>query len=1011
MYKFAINRPITILMAVMALIIFGLKSYTSMPLALFPNVDFPIITIQTVYPGADAKTVESKITDKVEEAVSGINGIDKLNSTSYEGLSYVIVQFDLDRNINEAANDVRDKIGGVILPNNAEAPLVQKISTAGEAISLFVESKTGDMSALMLLVDEKIKPKLQRINNVGDVDIDGYQDREIRILIDPYLLNKYNITASELQNKISNENYKTSTGKSINAKQELIIKFQGDAKTIEALANIEVKEGIRLKDVAIVLDGLSDIKSYTSLNGNAGVMLNIMKISGTNVIGIIDEAKSILPELKSMTGDNYQLTLIKDQSDKIRNSVDQVKFDLIFGAILAIVIVFLFLRNITATIVSALAIPTSIIGTFAIIDYMGYDLNKLTLIGLTLAIGIFIDDAIVVIENISKKMEAGVEAFEATYEGVHEIAFSLLAISAMLLAVFIPVAFMGGMVGKFFNAFAMTVASGIVLSYLVAIMFIPTVGARVLRHKETKFHAKTEPLLKALDNAYVKILMPLIRYKYITVFLTFGLLFASGKIFNDVGMDFVPAEDNSEFQITVKAEIGTSIEAMKKSMLPILTALDSDKVVEYQALSIGYTTANESHKALVYVKLKPIKDREANQAEIINRYRDQFKSINDMVIAVEKIPPINTGSSNAPFQVVITGDSLEELKNISQKVSQMLGQFQGAVDIDTDYQDGKPEITVSILRHNASRLGITAIQIASILNANYSSDRKISNFEQNGREYDITIRFDDHNRANIENLKKIQVRAANGEYVFLDGLIKFEQGSSIASVNRFDRERKVMISSNLSNIPLDSLVNHLEANIGKLLPDGYKYTYAGDVERMQETAVSFSGAVGLAVILIYLILAALYESLIQPIIIMVTMPLAFTGVITALGLSGNNFSLFVMIGIILLLGMVGKNAILVVDFANRAIKQGESVDEALKHAGEKRLRPILMTTFAMVGAMMPLAFGSGVGHELNSPMALSVIGGLISSTILALLVVPAFYKILYPVDRWLRKFYEVGNLE
>lgn len=1010
MYKFAINRPITILMAVMALIIFGIKSYTSMPLALFPNVDFPIVTIQTVYPGADAKTVESKITDKIEEAVSGINGIDKLNSTSYEGLSYVTVIFDLEMDINEAANDVRDKIGGVILPDNALAPRVQKISTAGQAISVFVVSETGDMSALMQLVDEKIKPKLQRISNVGDVDIDGYQDREIRILVDPYLLNKYNLSAIELQNIIGNENFKSSSGKSINDKQELIIKFQGDAKDIESLGNIAIKPGLRLKDVAKVFDGLSDVASYSSYNGQVGVMLNIMKISGTNVIGIIDETKQLLPELKSLAGDNYQISLIKDQSDKIMHSVDQVKFDLVFGAILAIIIVFIFLRNFTATIVSALAIPTSIIGTFAIIDYMGYDLNKLTLIGLTLAIGIFIDDAIVVVENISKKMESGMEAYQATYEGVHEIAFSLLAISAMLLAVFIPVAFMGGLIGKFFNAFAMTVASGIVLSYFVAIMFIPTIGARVLRHKETKFHAKTEPMFQALDNAYVKILKPLIRFKYITVLVTFGLLILSSKIFTNVGMDFVPAEDNSEFQITVKAEVGTSITEMKNRIKPIMDVIKKDNMVDYYALSIGYTTAKESHKALVYIKLKPIEQRGLGQADIIVNYREKFKSIQSMTLAVEKIPLINTGSSNAPLQIVITGDSLEKLSEISQQVSRMLGDFEGAVDIDSDYQDGKPEISISVIRHNTARLGITAMQIAALLNSNYSSDSKISNFEQKGREYDITLRFDDESRANIDNLKKLQIRADNGEYVFLDGLIRFEQSSSIATINRFDRERKVLITSNVSNVSLSSIVNQVDANIAQILPEGYHYTFAGDVEQMQKTVVSFSTAVGLAVILIYLILAALYESLIQPIIIMVTMPLAFTGVITALGLSGNNFSLFVMIGIILLLGMVGKNAILVVDFANRAIKQGESVDEALIHAGEKRLRPILMTTFAMVGAMLPLAFGSGAGHEMNSPMALSVIGGLISSTILALLVVPAFYKILYPVDSWLRKWYEVEKI-
>ncbi|MCF6193588.1 MAG: efflux RND transporter permease subunit, partial [Kangiellaceae bacterium] len=332
--------------------------------------------------------------------------------------------------------------------------------------------------------------------------------------------------------------------------------------------------------------------------------------------------------------------------------------------------------------------------------------------------------------------------------------------------------------------------------------------------------------------------------------------------------------------------------------------------------------------------------------------------------------------------------------------------FKGVVDVDSDYELGQPEINISIKRQSAARVGVTAQQIAAVLNASYSSDIKIANFEDKGREYDITLRYDDTNRANLDNLKKMQIRTPSGEFVFLDGLITIEKSSSITSVNRYDRQRKVLISANIANIPLNAVVAHVDENIGKLLPEGYAYVYDGDVERMQDTAQAFSMAVGLAVILIYLILAALYESIIQPVIIMITMPLAFTGVITALGLSGNNFSLFVMIGIILLLGMVGKNAILVVDFANRAIKQGQSVDNALIQAGEKRLRPILMTTFAMVGAMMPLAFGSGAGHEMNSPMALSVIGGLISSTVLALLVVPAFYKILYPVDRWLRTFYE-----
>jgi HAE1 family hydrophobic/amphiphilic exporter-1 len=1006
MYKFAINRPITTLMGVLTFIVFGLMSYKTMPVNLFPNVDFPVVTIQTAYNGADASTVETKVTDKIEEVVSGIDGIDKLFSTSYEGFSVVTIQFELFKDLDVATNDVRDKIGTLILPDEVEKPTVKKLGASGTVINLFVADKKNNPTALMRLADEKLKPKLQRIKGVGEVNIIGYQDREIRIFVDPFLLNKYNLTPLDLQNIVASQNINQGAGKLINNDQEIIVKVKADALNVQELANIHIKPGLKLKDIAKIEDGLSDTSSYSSFNGNQGVMLEVKKISGENVLDIINNVKQIMPTLETIVGENYELQLLQDQSEKILVNINNVTFDLIYGSILAIIIVFFFLRNFTATFVSALAIPTSIIGTFAIIDWMGYDLNRLTLIGLTLAIGIFIDDAIVVIENITKKMEEGMEPFQASFEGIKEVAFSILAISSVLLAVFIPVAFMDGIVGMFFNSFAMTVAAGIVISYFVAVMFIPTVGARVLSDGESKFFHLTEPFFRAMDRIYVAILKPLIRFKTLTIIFTIGLLVASTKL--STGMEFIPMEDNSEFQVFIKAPVGTNLETMKKKVQPLLDQIDSDDAVEYSVLSIGYNSAKEIQKAKIYAKLKPKVQRDLTQEQMVVKYTDLFKTYKDMVITVEDLPPFDTGSSNAPIQLVLTGDDLDVLNKTSKKVMDMLANINGVTNIDRDYESGKPEIRIDVKRQNAQIAGVSAHEIAGILGSAYSSDRAISYYEEKGRQFDITLRFEDQYRKSIDDMKKLQVRASDGSFVSLEGLVTFEQKESTASINRFDRERKVLVTGGLFGNSLDNVVSSIDEQIKELLPEGYNYRYTGDVENMKDTNAAFAGAVLLAVILIYLILAALYESLIQPFIIMVSMPLSFTGVIVALYLTGNNFSLFVMIGIILLLGMVGKNAILVVDFANKAVEDGKSVDEALLEAGEKRLRPILMTTFAMIGAMIPLAFGTGAGSESNAPMALAIIGGLVSSTILTLLVVPAIYKFMYPIDRWLRKWYEKG---
>ena len=1008
MYNFAIKRPITTLMGVMIFIVFGLMSYKSMPVNLFPNVDFPVVSIQTIYHGADATTVESKLTDKIEEAVSGIDGIKKLMSTSYDNFSTVVVQFELNKDLDEATNDVRDKLGSLSLPENVEKPIVRKLGIGGEVIDLFIASKDGNAKALMQLAKEKLKPKIQRIKGVGAVDILGYRAREIRIFLNPKKLNKYNLSATELQGLIAANNLSLGTGEIENSKQVIKIKVKADANSIKELKNLIIKPGVHLGDVAEVKDSISDAKTYSSLNGMQGVTLVIKKVSGENVLNIIKKVKELMPKLKDIAGKNYTLQLVNDQSEKILVNMHNVTFDLIYGSILAIIIVFLFLRNFRATLVSAIAIPTSVIGTFAIINWLGYDLNRLTMIGLTLAIGIFIDDAIVVIENISKKLEEGKTAMQAAKEGIGEIAFSIMGISAVLLAVFIPIAFMDGIVGLFFNSFAITVASGIVLSFFVSVMLIPTISARTLNAKESWFYKITERFYSKLDSAYKAIVKQIIRFKYITLLLTIGLLVASFGL--KVGMDFMPMEDNGEYQVQIKAPVGTSLEAMRKKVEPILNEIKSDKLTEYAILSIAYNAAHEPYKAKIYVKTVPKEQRlDMPQAKIIKKYREKLAKYKGLNIVVLKIPPFETGESSAPVQVVITGSDFKKLDEISGKLMQKMHKIKGLADIDRDLVGGKPQINIKIDKESAARFGVNANEVAKLLIAAYSSEMPISYYQEGGREYDITMRLGDDSRKNIESIKKLKVRAKNGNLIPLEGIIKIEKTSKLASINRYDMEHKVLVTAGLNGVSLNVVMKKIEKELKPLLPKGYSYRFTGDIEHMQDTAKAFAGAVGLAIILIYIILAALYESFIQPLIIMVAMPLSFTGVMVALHLSGNNFSLFVMIGIILLLGMVGKNAILVVDYANRAIKEGLDLDSAIIKAGEKRLRPILMTTFAMIGAMLPLAFSKGPGFESNSPMALAIIGGLVSSTILTLLVVPAIYKIVYPLDRWLRKWYELNE--
>ncbi len=1009
MYKFAINRPIATLMYVLTLLFFGYQSFKAMPAALFPNVDFPIVTVKTVYAGAESSTVESQVTDKIEESVSGIDGVDSIVSTSSDGVSVVTIKFFLERNIDEATNDVRDKVSAVRLPTNAKSPLVSKLDIgSASVINVFLTAKKSNIKDLMLFADEKVKPSLQKIEGVGAINIIGYKDREIRIFPDPNLLNKFGISVTELNNIVARENVKIGGGKLISSEKEVVLKTKADALSVAELREMVIKDGIKLRDVARVEDGLSDPKNYASYNGQEGVMLEVQKISGTNTLDIINRVKAVVPNLQKMAGNDYGVQTLQDTGPFIIHSLEDVEFDLVYGAFLAVIIVFGFLRNATITAVSALSIPISIMGTIAFMHFMGFDLNKMTLIGLTLSIGIIIDDAIVVLENIYKKMEAGMGRLEAAYEGVKEMAFAILAISAMLLAVFIPVANMSGIVGKFFESFAMTVGFAVVISYTVAMSFMPSLSARVLHKGESRFYNATEGIFKLFDRMYEKTLKFVLRFKVITIVFVLIMFVGSLSLFPKIGMDFIPKEDKAEFEVALKANTGISLEEMIKKSKAIEALIKGNKEVEFTTLSVGSNSVAEKNKATIYVKLVSKEQRKEDQEQIVQNLRDKLKPYQnkDMFITAAAIPNIKGAGVSVPYQIVLKSDSFDDLKVATKNLTEYLKAKKGFVDIDTNLDDGKPQIDINIIRENAARYGITAAQISEAISTAFSSDIEISNFEENGKQYNITLRFDDAHRVGIEDLTKIQLRGTNGELVYLSGLVRFKETSSQASIYHYNRQRQVSIYADLFGLDLGGAVGYTKAGIDKLLPASVSYQFTGFAEEMVKTGKAFATAIGLSVILMFIILAILYESLIQPIIIMIALPLSIVGVMLALFVSGQHFSLFVMIGFMLLMGMVGKNAVLLVDFANSAVENGKNVDDALIEAGEKRLRPILMTTIAMIFAMIPIAISTSLGSETKAPMAIAVIGGLLSSMFLTLLIVPVIYKLIYPFDRWLRKWYE-----
>ncbi len=1022
MYKTAINRPITTLMFALAIVFFGVMGFKKLSVALFPKIDLPTVVVTTTYPGASAEIIESKVTDKIEEAVMGIDGIKKVTSTSSKNVSIVVIEFELEKPNEEALNDVMNKISSVRFDDsNIKKPSINKFDTDSQAIiSLFVSSSRVPATTLNDYAKNTIKPMLQKINGVGGVQLNGFRERQIRIYADPTLMNKYNLTYADLFSTLKAENVEIDGGRIVNSQRELSILINANSYSVADVEKIQVGNHVRLGDIAKIEIGLEEDNTFASFKDKPGVILEIQKIAGANEIEIVDRVYEALKHIQAISP-SYEIRPFLDTTSYIRTSIEDVKFDLVLGAILAVLVVFAFLRNGTITLVSAISIPISIMGTFALIQWMGFSLNMLTMVALTLAIGIIIDDAIVVIENIHKKLEMGMSKRKASYEGVREIGFALVAISAMLLSVFVPIGNMKGIIGRFFQSFGITVALAIALSYVVVVTIIPMVSSVVVNPRHSRFYVWSEPFFKALESRYTRLLQWVLNHKliiFIAVVLVFvGSLFVASKI----GMEFMLKEDRGRFLVWLKAKPGVSIDYMTQKSKIFQKAIEKHAEVEFTTLQVGYGTTQNPFRAKIFVQLKPLKERkkehQLGQFELMSALKKELRSLPEAkgldTINLSEVTLIGGGGDSSPFQTFVFSHSQEAVDKSVANLRKFLlesPELKGKVEsYHTSTSESQPQLQLKILRQNANKYGVSAQTIGSVVSSAFSGTSQASVFKEDGKEYDMIIRVPDDKRVSVEDIKRLQVRNKYDKLMFLDALVEITETKSPSSISRYNRQRSVTVlaePNRNAGVSLGEILTQVSKNTKEWLVEGANYRFTGEADNAKETNGEFLIALATAFVLIYMILAALYESILEPFIIMVTMPLSFSGAFFALGLVHQPLSMFSMIGLILLIGMVGKNATLLIDVANEERKKGLNIQEAILFAGKTRLRPILMTTIAMVCGMLPLALASGDGAAMKSPIGIAMSGGLMISMVLSLLIVPVFYRLLAPIDDKIKRFYQ-----
>ncbi len=1003
----SIKRPVLTVIATAALILFGAIAYPKLGVDLMPNIDTPFVTITCLYQGADPEVVENRIIKPIEDAVSSISGVKRVTATAVDSYGVVFIEFELDVPADQAAQDVREKVASVAqdLPKDAEAPVVQKLDiAAAPVLALALFGPPGETIAQMTYIaEQRLKPQLQRFDGVGVVDLVGKQTREIHIIADPARLRTFGLTLPDLEQAIAAGNTDVPGGHVTRSNTELLVKTHAEAVSLDQLRSIVVTHiagaPITIRDVAQVEDSAEEARSKATFDGRPALTLLVRKQAQSNSVATAEEVMRAVTHGKLDIPEGYGVEVVQNSSEFTRHSLHDVQFDLILGAILAVVVILIFLRNVGATVISGLALPTSVIATFAFMQAMNFSLNNLTMLALSLSIGMLIDDAIVVIENIHRHMELGKSAWNAAKDGTAEIGLAVLATTASVIAVFVPVAFMKGMAGKFFFEFGLTVAFAMVVSLFVSFTLTPMLASRFLTHgEEGRLAKRLGSYLDRLDVAYRRAIHWVLAHRFTTLAIGGVAFVLSLVLAGMIPTEFQPEIDNGELDVTYALKEGTSLEHTFEIGRQIESiSRDVTPELQHALVTVGSGTTQKVNDGKVFLKLSGASQRTRGQTEISTALRAAFgerlPGVEVAIRAADIAGGAGGGEWSAPLHIQLRGDDSVSLRETAQRLVDELDQDKRFVDLQISDRGARPQAGIELDRDKIAAAGLAPVQVALGVRTAITG-ATVSQYRVGSDRYDVVVKAPERYRLDERAIMEMPLRGANGRMVQIGELVRTGGESAPSQIDREDRIRKVSVTGSLEGFTQGEAQNHALALVKPMLPKGVEARISGMGEVMVETFQAMAFALLLAIILIYMVLAAQFESFVHPFTIMASLPLSVVGAFGALLIMGQTLSMMSFIGLIMLMGLVTKNAILLVDNANQRRADGQSVIEALVGAGETRLRPILMTTAAMIFGMLPVALALGEGSEQRAPMGVAVIGGLITSTLLTLFVVPVVYSLL-----------------
>lgn len=1012
-----VKRPVFASVIVLVFVVIGLAGYSRLSVDRFPKVDFPNVSVLTRLAGATPKEIEAEVTDKIEEAVNTIAGIDDLRSFSSEGISQIIVSFVLDKNIDVAAQEVRDRVNRVLsqLPKGIDQPIVEKLDPDSSPVLNLALVADRPVREITEYADKVLRRQIEGVPGVGQVTLLGGRKRQINVWLDPIRLQAFGLTGVDVQRAFEQQNVQIPSGSIKNNANERNLRVRGKAESIEEIARLVVRRQngrlIRVEDVARVEDGEQEADSVARKNGVSTVLLSIRRQSGENTITVVDAIKDRVESIQKLLPEGYRVDVVRDNSLVIRTSTGVVKEHLLLGALLAALVVLLFLGNSRATIISALAIPTSIISSFGIMWVANLTLNEISLLALALAVGIVIDDAIIVVENIFKHVEEhGEEPHAAAVIGTREIGMAVMASTLSLIAVFLPVAFLGGIVGMFLKSFGLTMSFSIAVSLLVSFTLAPSLAARLFKAGgraglDQRLERLVNLFYRPLERGYIWLLQRALHHRWVVVLGSLAAMFSCGPLMKSVGKDFLPPNEEAQFLVSVRAPEGTSLASTDLLAGQIAQEVRRLPEVEYTLATIGDNDQRTPNLATVYVRLCDPSRRKKGQVQIMDQVRRELlpQLPPELRVSVQEVPPFNTGMASSTMQYVIAGPSLERLTEVAAAATREMKNLPGIRDVDSDLITGKPEITVTADRSKAGQMGISIADLSNTLRL-LVGGLEVSTYEEGGEQYDIRLRAGEKFRNDPQALSLVSVPAPAAVPVSLMNVVRLGAQDGPAQINRLNRRRQVTLLANTApGFSEQAVLDGVEEIVKKQqLSSEYFAGPTGRSKEMKQVVSRFITAFLLAFVFMYLILAAQFESWLHPATILLALPLTLPFALLGLILMGQSFNIFSALGILVLFGVVKKNGILQIDHMNQLRERGVPREEAILIANRDRLRPILMTTGAFVAGMIPMMMASGIGSAFHNAAAGVVVGGQTLSLLLTLLAIPVFYSLFDDAIEWVR---------